>query len=284
MNYIINFGAGIFIGAGLILPGVSGGVLAIAFGIYDEMILAISHLFTNFKKNLLFLTPLFMGLVIGILFFGKIIAYFFIKYPLPIKFAFMGLILGSLPILFSKLRSKGKLNFKVTPFMIALGLGLGLSLLGRNYFVNETVATLNGGILSYLKLFTAGMLYAVGKVIPGVSSSFLLMVLGLYEYVLSLIANPLSISASDFSNVLVILVGFVTGLIILVKLVENLLNKHSYIAYSAIIGFVLGSIVIIYPGFTFDLNGALAVLLFIVMLLISSSFSLYESKKDHEEK
>lgn len=281
MGYLINFIAGLFIGGGLILPGVSGGVLAIAFGVYDQLIFAISHFFRDFKKNVIFLTPLFIGLAIGVLFFGKILSYVFIKYPIPTKFAFMGLILGSLPILFNKLRDTNKkIDFKYIPFLIALIFGIGLYFLGKGHFVNETAATLNGSFISYFKLFVAGLLYSVGKVIPGISSSFLLMVLGLYEYVLSLLANPFGITSSALVNVSFIILGFIFGLIILVKLIDALLNKHSHIAYSAIIGFVIGSIAIIYPGITIDASGVLAITLFIVMFVVSYIFSIYESKKD----
>ena len=278
MKHILNFIAGLFIGAGLILPGVSGGVLAIVLGVYEDIIYAISNIFKEPKKQMIFLIPLGLGLVISMIIFGNILEYLFTNYEFVTKYAFIGLILGSLPILFDKLIENGKVNFKPTPFLIALIIGLSLYLLDK-YILLENNVSLNGDISSYFILFIGGLFYAMGKIVPGISSSFLLMILGIYEYVLGVIANPWDISLADFWNVVALGSGLLIGLVVLVKAVEKLLDKHFNTLYSSVIGFILGSIVIIYPGFKFAPEQIIAIILFIVMFAVSYAFSNY--KKSH---
>lgn len=278
MKHILNFIAGLFIGAGLILPGVSGGVLAIVLGVYEDIIYAISNIFKEPKKQMIFLLPFGLGLVISMIIFGNILEYLFTNYEFVTKYAFMGLILGSLPILFDKLTENGKVNFKATPFVIALIIGLSLYLLDK-YILLESTVSLNGDLNSYIILFIGGLFYAMGKVVPGISSSFLLMILGIYEYVLGIIANPFGIGLADVWNVIALGSGLLIGLVVLVKVVEKLLDKHFISLYSAVIGFILGSIVIIYPGFTISVEQLIAIILFIVMFAISYAFSNY--KKSH---
>lgn len=281
MNHFINFAVGIFIGTGLILPGVSGAVLAIAFGVYDKLLYSISNFFSDIKKNLLFLTPIMLGLVVGTFAFGKILLYLFENYPNQTKASFVGLILGSLPIIFNKLKvKKGQYDFKFPAFTLALCFGLLLFISNEFYTINEPVSVVTNSVASYFKLFIAGILYSLGKIVPGVSSSFLLMLLGVYEYVLNLIANPMLIFEGQLVNALFFIAGFGLGLIVLSKLILKLLTKYPLYTYSAVIGFILGSILIIFPSLSLSVETLIAISLFGVMFFVSYQFSLYENNKE----
>jgi putative membrane protein len=282
MNHIIYFIVGIFIGTGLILPGVSGAVLAIALGVYDKLLKVFSNIFSDFKKNIIFLTPIMFGVVVGTVFFGKILLYLFNNYPVATKTAFIGLILGSLPIIFNKLKtSKKHYEFKIVAFVLALAFGILLYVTNEFYIVNESVETLNNGIDSSIKLFLAGFVYSIGKIIPGISSSFMLMTLGMYEYILFLIANPMIVLETQLLNVIIFTIGFLVGVVVLSKTILILFKKQPYNSYSAIIGFIIGSILILFPKYHFDMETYISIIIFIIMFAISLLFSLYENNKKH---
>ena len=101
---------GICIGAGAILPGISSGVLCVIFGIYDKLVESVLGIFHNFKKNFLFLFPIILGSFIGILLFGNILDFLFNHYPMPTKYAFIGLILGSIPLLIKKIHQTNQMH------------------------------------------------------------------------------------------------------------------------------------------------------------------------------
>ena len=102
MKYLFNFFIGILIGFGAILPGISSGVFCVIFGIYEKLVDSILHIFKNFKNNILFLLPITLGGFIGVVLFGNIIKYIFSLYQTYACFAFMGLILGTIPALFKE--------------------------------------------------------------------------------------------------------------------------------------------------------------------------------------
>lgn len=280
MEHLTNFVIGIFIGTGLIIPGVSGGVLAIALGVYDKLIKAFSGIFKDFKKNITFLIPIIFGIGLGTVLFGNIVLYLYTNYEVATKSAFLGLILGSLPIVFNKLKTgKNKYMFKPVPFLLATSVGVSLYIINGLYVVNESITTLNYSLGSTIKLFVAGLFYAVGKVIPGVSSSFMLMVLGIYEYVLSLLSNPLLVLNGELIHAVIFGLGFIIGAIVLSKIVVYLLEHYQYITYSAIIGFILGSILIIIPSYQMNTETLGSLMIFMMAFIISYTFARYENEK-----
>ena len=101
-------------------------------------------------------------------------------------------------------------------------------------------------------MLLAGFLYISGKIIPGISSSFFLMILGLYDYILNIMSNPFLLTVIDLIRLIPFIIGVIIGFIILIKIINKLLSNYFVKTYSAIIGFILGSIIAIYPGFEFD--------------------------------
>ncbi len=234
---IKNLLYGIIIGIGFIVPGVSGGVIATILGIYDEII----NKLLNFKHNIKYLMPLFIGIFISILLFSNIILYLMNNKLIFISYVFIGLILGCIPFLLKEIKIKTKKNISILPFITTLLIGIIL------YFIeNNSYNTVN---INFFIMVIAGIFYAIGKIVPGISGSALLMLLGVYKYFLEIIANPLNISLKTFLLLIPFILSFIISSIIILKLINYLLTNHFRITYSAIIGFVLTSILFISPNY-----------------------------------
>lgn len=274
MNFIKQIFIGIVIGGGMILPGVSGGVLAVIFGIYETMLDAVSHFFRDIKKNALFLGPLFLGLITGVILFGKVLFFVFDKYPMESKYTFIGLILGGLPVLFREVSTKGTKNLNVCALLISFAIAIALFVLGKDTLNIDFSSSINSGLLSFILLFVTGVIFIAGKVIPGISSSFLLMLIGMYQFLLNILNDPLNLSTNEYLQLIPFGLGIVLGGIVLIKAIQLLIKKHFSITYSAIIGFVIGSIAAIYPGFSFDSKGVISVLFLVTSFVIAYKFTL----------
>jgi len=257
MSFVSNLLKGFGLGAGCILPGVSSGVLCVIFGIYDKLVNSILNIFKDFRKNFLFLLPIFIGIGIGVFLFGNILKYLFISYESTIKFAFAGLILGSIPSLFKQSNhEKGfRLHYLLfTIFTFFVSIFLIILENNINFFGNINV--------NFLFLFASGFLMSIGVVVPGISSTIILMVLGVYSLYLE------SISLLNFTILVPLGLGLICGCIIFLNLINFFMNKfHAQTMYS-IIGFVLGSIFILLPNTYNFIN----ILLFVLSLVISLSF------------
>ena len=120
-----------------------------------------------------------------------------------------------------------------------------------------------------INLFLAGIIYSIGKVIPGISGSFLLILIGMYEYVLSVLSHPITVGLANLNKLVPFLFGLVLGVVLLLKIVNYLLSKHFSLLYSVIIGFVLGSILILVPSNSFDISYFIGVILMSICFLLS---------------
>jgi len=278
MNQIKQLLIGIVIGGGMILPGVSGGVLAVVLGIYETMLDAIGHFFTNVKKNILFLAPLFAGLFIGVLLFGKVLYFVFDKYPMEAKFSFMGLILGGVPVLFREIGKKGNKKLNTPTFLISFFVSIVLFVLGNGIFNINFSSSLGNEGLAFVLLFVTGIIFVAGKIIPGISSSFMLMLIGMYQFLLNILNDPLGLSRNEYLQLIPFGLGVIIGGIFLIKIIQYLLKNHFSITYSIIIGFVIGSLAAIYPGFSFDYHGFIGLILLITSFLIAYKFTLTGEK------
>ena len=228
-------------GIGFIIPGVSGGVLATILGIYNTILDKISNLFKNFKNNILYLTPIAFGVLTGILLFSKLILYLLNNKLNFISYVFIGLILGCIPYLINEIKLKSNKNISIIPFILSFLLGIFLFLIEKNNINNLSNP-------SYFIMFIAGILYSIGKLVPGISGAALLMLLGIYEYLLSIIANPLSITSDVIILFIPFIISFILSAIFIIKIINYLLKNHFRLTYSAIIGFVISSILFIYPN------------------------------------
>lgn len=255
-----NIIQGIFLGAGAILPGISSGVLCVIFGIYEKLVDSILGVFKDFKTNFKFLLPLGIGGFIGILIFGKGLNFLFSCFPMQANFAFMGLILGTTPTLLKSSTQKG---FKLHYLFYTL-VTFVISIILLKYENSSSISYINMNYSTYYYVL-CGFLMSVGIVVPGVSSTVILMMLGIYGIYLE------SISYLNLTVLIPMGIGLLIGSIIWLKIIQILLNKFNSQTFFSIIGFVLGSIFIMYPGFTMDINGFSSILLFFICIYISFS-------------
>lgn len=240
MRFIKSFFQGILIGAGAILPGISSGVLCVIFGIYENLLDCVLNFFKNIKENFKYLFPIGLGSIIGVVLFGNILKYLFFAYPIQIKFIFIGLILGSIPSLIKESTSKTKFKPYYLIFtLITLLIGIFLVIL------EQKISKFNDTDYNFLFLVISGFFMSAGIIIPGVSNTLILMLLGIYELYLD------AVSIIYLPFLFPLLIGIFLGSIFFMKLTKFLLDKFYPQTFFAIIGFTLGSVFILYPRFFF---------------------------------
>ena len=266
MKFVIDVLKGIALGAGCILPGISSGVLCVVFRIYDKLVNSIINIFKDFKKNFLFLFPIFIGISIGVLLFGNILRYLFSSYENIIKCIFAGLILGSIPTL---IKSEVKEHSFRLHFLIYTIITLLFSIL--LIYAEHTFNTSSIFNISFLYLFISGFLMSIGVVFPGVSSTVILMLLGVYPLYLE------AVSLLNFSVLFPMGLGLFFGCIIFLNIINFFMSKFSSQTMYSIIGFVVGSTFILLPNNLSVIN----VLLLGLDFIISLFFSNLNSKSSH---
>lgn len=263
MNFLLSCIKGMALGAGAILPGISSGVLCVIFGIYEKLVNSILYFFKDIKNNIKFLCPLAIGGLIGVILFGNVLKFLFSAYPIYTNFVFSGLVLGCVPALLKKANEKRGFKLHYLFYTsISFLVALLLLYLERNFI--STDIHIN---TSPLYLILSGFIMSIGVVVPGVSSSVLLMILKVY---------PIYLEAVSTFNLYILLpmgIGLLLGGIFFLKLIQLCLTKYFSQTYYSIIGFIIGSIFIFYPKVTLDLNGIICVILFTFSFLIANFFS-----------
>lgn len=243
---IKNVMKGIIIGIANIIPGVSGGTMAVSMGIYDKLIHCVTHLFSEFKKSVKFLIPIFIGAAIGLVGLSFIIEYMFDHIPLPTNLLFIGLIIGGLPAIWKKVKGNTIKGGHILSFVLFFALVAGLAAFGNG---EGTDVVLNPGMGMAFILFLIGILASATMIIPGVSGSMILLLLGFY--------NPIVSEINAFIRALVELdgvglrrgfalfiplgIGIVVGIFGIAKLIEIVFEKFPLYAYWAIIGLIAAS-------------------------------------------
>lgn len=264
MTFLRNCAMGIAIGSGAILPGISSGVFCVIFGIYEKLIDSILNFFKFPKKNFKFLLPIFIGMFIGVFIFGNLINYFLIKYPIQTKSIFTGLILGSIPSLFKEVNKSYKFELKYLLFtLISFILGILSVFLESNISTNVVSVNFN-----FLYLLLAGFLMSIGVIVPGVSSTVILMLMGVYGSYIS------SISSLYFPILIPLGIGLILGSIIFMKITNFLLKKFYTQTFYTIIGFTLGSIFVLFPDISFDISGIISILCIGIGCIVINLFKL----------
>ena len=233
LSWLARVIKGIVIALGFILPGISGGVLAAILGIYERMIGFLAHPFKDFKENVLYFIPVAFGMLLGIGLFSYPIEYLLENYQVFVLWSFAGAIIGTVPSLLKEStresdRDKIDLAWFWATFIIS---GLGL------YALNFVVGTLSA---SFLNFVLAGALLALGILVPGLSPSNLLLILGLYAPMLTGF-KTFDLLGTFFP----IGIGAGATLIIFSKLMDYALNNYHSRVYHFIIGIVLSSTLLI---------------------------------------
>ncbi len=231
-------------GIAFIIPGFSGGSVAAILGIYEKLIGAIADLFRSFKKSVLTLLPIFIGLCLGAISLLYPLGWALESYPISTVSLFVGLALGGLPSITDKVKGKIKAT-NILAFSVPFILACAMSFLPTGADVN----LLNLNILGYGTLFLVGVLGSCALVIPGISGSMILLILGYYNPLIKLITDNLFTGQNVLKALLVLFsagLGVVVGFFIISVIMKKLLEVCPRGTYFAIIGFIVGSVPTVY--------------------------------------
>ena len=260
---MLTFLKGIVVGIGGIAPGLSGSVMLVIFGLYQKTIDAIATIFKikNLKKNLAFLVPLFLGFGIGILLFSKLVDFLLGAFEMQTRFAFLGLVLGTIPLFFKEVKKEGFSNRYYVVIVAAAAIGFFIFSLNKDLFPQITEPNLFQSVL-------LGVAVAGSSIVPGVDSAVILSSLGLYELYVSSLADL------NFSILIPAACGLIVGALVISFIMNTLVKKF----YTATFSIVFGMFISIIPSVLTDacvleLNGKSV--LSIILLIIGFFFSFF---------
>ena len=243
LQWFLDILRGAVIGVSNIIPGVSGGTMAVSMGIYDRVIYAVNNLFKQFKKNFKDLLPIIIGVLVGLFAFAALIGTLLgtksEEIPitrLPTNFAFIGLILGGLPAIYKRVNMKSAGIPGILLFLVFLALVVVLPLLNP-----PEARTVDHSIGTILLMIPLGAIASSTMVIPGVSGSMIMMLLGYYNSVINAMND---LRGGDWSSLAILLpyvIGLLIGIVFIARLMNFLLRKHAALTFCAIFGLVIGS-------------------------------------------
>lgn len=220
------------------VPGASGGTMAIILGIYDKLVHAVSSFLKNIKENFLFLLIFAAGGALGAFLFANPLLKLIERYPMPTLYFFMGAVLGGVPLLIKQSQVK-KFTWKIPVYIL---IGAAVVVLFALIPTGTFQFNADSGIDTYLYLGLAGFVAAVALVLPGISVSYLLLMMGLYDTTMQ------AISQLQFSFLIPLGIGLILGVLLTTKVLEKAMTRYPQATYLIILGFVFGSIVEIFPG------------------------------------
>lgn len=240
-----NLFFGFIIGIAAIMPGLSGGVLAIALGVYATMIESVTLLRQEFKKSFMYLLPLGTGAGLGMLAFGLVMKPLLANCMESIIWLFSGMIVGSLPGLVREACEKGFRIMLLLPFLITLAIGLLIS-----DKVSGSADALSGNPLLYC---LGGGILVLGFIVPGISSSFILIQMGVYDEIIR------AFTEFDFMIMLWVILGGAVFLLLTLHLINLAFKNYHGYAYFASMGFLIATLISVIPG----VPGILDIVLFL---------------------
>ena len=239
-------GYGAWIGGTMTVPGVSGGSMAMILGIYDRLVASVNGIFKRdkFKESFLFLLKFMIGAVFGFFLFSKLITFALTHVSMPTRYFFLGTVAGGAPLIFRAANIK-KASFPVFVYpVVGIVCAFLIALIPEGIFEISGTGTLAviGGIL--IQLF-GGIVIAVALVLPGISVSQMLLVLGVYEK-LTAAADAMDIMALLSFTPLVI--GTLGGILLTTSVIERAMTKYPTGTYMLVFGFILGSLPELVPA------------------------------------
>lgn len=237
MEFFINILKGMLIGIGGIAPGVSGGTFAMMLGVYDRITDSIGNFYKDFKVKFIFLSSIGIGVGIGIIGFSRILEYVFVAHEVGAKFVFIGIMLGSLPALVRESNKKGFQKAYILPFMLTLSLTVLFAIIDRNAVATKSIESFD-----FVEGIFYGGLIALGTIVPGISSSILLMYFGVYGLVLD------AIGSLRLEILFPLGIGFGITILILSKGIHYMFKHYFGWTSYMVLGFVLGSVLALVPS------------------------------------
>lgn len=245
-NMLKNLIKGMMIGIANIIPGVSGGTLAVSMGIYDKLIHCITHIISEFKESIKFLLPIFAGAGVALIALTFVIQALFDYYPIPTNLLFIGLIIGGLPPVIDKVKGHSVTIGQIVAGILFFTLVVGMALLGSD---GSKEVSLDVNILTIIKLLFVGIIAAATMIVPGVSGSMVLLILGYYQPIIrqitlfctALVSFDMQGLIDGFLILFPFGIGVIIGILGIAKIIEIIFAKYPVHAYYAIIGLIAAS-------------------------------------------
>ena len=258
---MINFVKGFIIGIGKIIPGVSGAMLATIMGVYDKSIFYICNFKSNVKEGIRYLFPIGVGIVLSIILFSKIISMCLNKYYSITMLFFVGLIIGGFPFVINKVKKKdyfiSVVSFSL--FFLISVFNINNSYVLRNNFIDTVIYFFSGGI------------EAIGTIVPGVSGTALLMIVGTFDSIVYSIGN-----LTNFKIIFPFIIGIILFILLFVKLVDYLFRKYNDKMYAFILGVLVSSTVLlviqVFKDKVIFLDVLIGIIFMFIGIFISSLF------------
>lgn len=309
LNIVRLFFIGIAVGMANVIPGVSGGTLAVVFNIYDQFINAITFNVKNIWHNRRFVFPMLGGMALGVLIFSKLISLLYSNFPFQTNCFFTGLILGSIPLLYSLMIKGGKKNDVVSTGSTTAGAGpdtaggasvpvariislllcalAGFAIIMVFFYLEkkfdknslENMILPDWTVMLAVRIFIAGFIGAIAMIIPGISGSLLMLMMGVYTIIIT--AIPALFETSTFTRALFLLLpngaGVLLGLLCGAKAIGLLFKKLPHQTYAVIFGLICGSVFVIFPGLS-GFTAPVSCITSVLCIIAGAAMSFFSAK------
>ena len=279
MKNLLTALKGFALGIAFVIPGFSGGTMAVILKIYDKLLDAISLNIQKLKKNFGFLLFLAIGMGAGVFATSVGLSWLFENHPVPTRLTLIGIVVGSLPMIWKECTSEHSFKpVNIIPFIISFAVMVVMFFLERSETV-ETAAQTEFSFGLAIKLALGGCIAAVSMVIPGISGSLMLTIMGMYETTITAVKDL------NIALIAPIGIGAVIGILTGAKVISILLKKFKQGTYAVILGLIVGSILTIFPSdFRLNADGIIGIILAVIGFIIPVLFDRISSGKETEKK
>ncbi|WP_271397464.1 DUF368 domain-containing protein [Salinicoccus roseus] len=243
----VNIFKGFLMGICELIPGVSSGTMALLLGIYDQFLGAISKIVSkHYRKAILFLLPLVVGMAIAIITLTSLIEYLLENHVVPTHWFFIGLVLGVVPMMLRI--SNYKVEFRGSHYLLIFIAVSALFVMGMNRGEEQAINDIAINFPLLIKMFVSGVLASMTMLLPGISGSLVLLILGSYSTVIYAVNELKNLNLGILPVLIAVGSGIVLGLLVASRIIQYLLRHYTYLTYALILGLVIGSVFAIYPG------------------------------------
>jgi putative membrane protein len=268
MNLLARIIKGFAIGASMLIPGVSGGTMALLLGVYNEMISALSNLRSRFKRNGPLLFQYLLGAGAGILLLSGPLLTALELWTKPVLFFFTGAVIAGVPPIYRKVRVSRVKPGNVFVAVVGAAVAIATEYLPSGLFVVDS------GVGAYLLLFAAGFVVAIALILPGISGSYVLLMLGMYDLTLEAVHN------ADLLYLAPLAVGALAGAFSTAGVLDRLMRDRPQFIYMLIIGFMIGSVTQVFPGLPSGVGVPVCVVTFLAGFGVIMLIGRFDSGKD----
>ncbi len=290
-NFFYRMLCGAFLGISVIAPGISGSIMAVMMGIYDELINIISNPFKKFKRNFFYLLPMVIGAVASMLLLLQALDFLFENYTVPAYLLFMSLIAGSIPTVLDEAKQEPIKKRYFIGTVIAFAIALTIGILGKSNFAVALDTTNTASTAMKIYLPVCGGIAGMMSMVPGMSISMLLMMFGIYEPLLELATGLMKFDRwfsgawfGEAFTVGTVVLAFLIGMVLFSNITKTVFKKYHSLGFLMVLGFMSGSVVSIFPGLPKDLlNWLLSIVAIAIGLSISYLFKVLGKKFNVKE-